>query len=597
MDGGHRVRKAVIGLLMTGVLVVMGALRGVSLLTSREETLRAAEARATSLSLILAEYLSQTFAAADAALRQLSLHSRRVGGPLAGEAEWMPALTAARAALPGIGALTVCDRDLMIRYSTRGEIVGQSRQDVATFRDALAEPSDALIVGAPFHSPVTDLFVVPLGRQLRTADGRVEGVVVASLMPANLRPFFHSVDVGERGAVWVYHQTGVLIAREPSRVNAIGTPAAGHVVVARVAAGESRGVVRAPFEPAGAEQIGAFQQAPDVPIIIAVSLNRDEILSPWRREAMVSAVLFAVVAAALSASLVFLFRQMDAHAAAEGALAAARQHEADQLRLAHDRLAETLVREQAARQEAESAVALKDRFVMTVSHELRTPLTAIAGWSRMLVDGMVPSEQQPHALRTIERNAQAQMRLIEDLLDVAGSLTGKLRLDIREISVDDVVRHAVEAIRPAAAAKNLMLEVQVGPGLDRVDADAARLQQVIWNLLSNAVKFTPSGGRIGVLASRAGATAEITVTDTGQGIPPELLTKVFEPFRQGAGDLPRRHGGLGLGLAIVRSLVELHGGTITAHSDGEGSGSTFIVRIRAPQRAAPPVVEASDVPA
>lgn len=213
---------------------------------------------------------------------------------------------------------------------------------------------------------------------------------------------------------------------------------------------------------------------------------------PWRHELTGFALSSVIVTAVLAVTLLVLFRQMDAKAAADRALMDARREEAEHLREAHSRLAETLEREQEARREAEAANALKDQFVMNVSHELRTPLTAMAGWSRMLVDGMVSDDRRDSALRTIERNAQAQIRLIEDLLDVSGVMTGKLRLDIRDVVIADVVRNAIEALQPAAAAKGIQVDVNLDPRAGTIAADAARVQQIVWNLWPNAVKFTAS---------------------------------------------------------------------------------------------------------
>jgi signal transduction histidine kinase len=224
---------------------------------------------------------------------------------------------------------------------------------------------------------------------------------------------------------------------------------------------------------------------------------------------------------------------------------------------------------------------LKDQFLMTISHELRTPLTAIAGWARLLVDDMVTEEQRNAALRTIDRNAQTQTRLIDDLLDVSGIMTGKLRLDVRRVQIDDVIGAAVDAVRPAAAAKDVEITATVAADVGFVMGDSERLQQIIWNLLSNAVKFTPNGGPVRMAASRGDEHVQIVVTDNGIGIPDAFLPHVFDRFRQADTGSSRRHGGLGLGLSIVRSLVELHGGTIDAHSDGEGKGASFTVRLPA----------------
>ncbi|HYG79816.1 MAG TPA: ATP-binding protein, partial [Pyrinomonadaceae bacterium] len=236
-----------------------------------------------------------------------------------------------------------------------------------------------------------------------------------------------------------------------------------------------------------------------------------------------------------------------------------------------------LEREKALRAEAEEASRLKDEFLATVSHELRTPLTAILGWAHMLRTGQFAGGDTAKALETIERNARAQAQLIDDLLDVSRIITGKLRLDVRPVDPNSLIGAAVEAVGPAAEAKGIRVQKIVDTGIVFVSGDPVRLQQVVWNLLSNAVKFTPRGGRVQVRLERVNSHVEIGVSDTGQGISPEFLPHVFDRFRQADQGTTREHGGMGLGLAIVRHIVELHGGTVRAESPGEGKGSTFTV--------------------
>ncbi len=237
------------------------------------------------------------------------------------------------------------------------------------------------------------------------------------------------------------------------------------------------------------------------------------------------------------------------------------------------------VREQAAREEAEAANRFKDEFLAVVSHELRTPLTAILGWAHLLRAGQLDEKNAANALETIERNARAQSQLIDDLLDVSRIITGKLRLDIRKIDPATFIDSAIEALRPAAEARKVRIQKVLDTSVTSVAGDPARLEQVVWNLLSNAIKFTPPDGRIQVKLERVNSHVEIAVKDTGAGIKPEFLPHVFERFRQADQKTTRQHGGLGLGLAIVRHLVELHGGTVQAESEGEGRGATFVVRL------------------
>jgi signal transduction histidine kinase len=241
--------------------------------------------------------------------------------------------------------------------------------------------------------------------------------------------------------------------------------------------------------------------------------------------------------------------------------------------------ARLLVLEQAARRQAEEANRTKDEFLATLSHELRTPLNAILGWVQVLRSGKLDEAAAVRALETIERNSRSQAQLIADLLDVSRIITGKLRLDFKPVELRRIIDAALDSVRPAADAKGIQLDVSAVPLASPVLGDADRLQQVVWNLLSNAMKFTPRGGQVEVRLREAGTNAVIRVTDTGIGIRPDFLPYVFDRFRQAEGSITRSHGGLGLGLSIVRHLIELHGGTVEVESAGEGQGATFIVRL------------------
>jgi PAS domain S-box-containing protein len=238
-----------------------------------------------------------------------------------------------------------------------------------------------------------------------------------------------------------------------------------------------------------------------------------------------------------------------------------------------------LAREQATRAEADRANRIKDEFLAVLSHELRSPLNPILGWSKLLQSGRLDETKTAQAVATIERNAKLQSQLIEDLLDVSRILQGKLSLTVAPVNLAPIIRAAMETVQLAAEAKSIQVEASFAPAVGLVSGDATRLQQVFWNLLSNAVKFTPAGGRVEVKLAEVNHQAEITVSDNGKGIPADFLPYVFEYFRQEDGATTRKFGGLGLGLAIVRQLVELHGGTILAESLGEGQGATFIVQI------------------
>ena len=248
----------------------------------------------------------------------------------------------------------------------------------------------------------------------------------------------------------------------------------------------------------------------------------------------------------------------------------------DRLRAQNER-EELLGRERLLRGQAEELSRLKDEFLATMSHELRTPLNAIFGWITLLRTRRLDEATQARALETIERNARAQKRLIEDLLDVSRIVTGKIALELADVVPRHAIEGAIATMQPAAQAKEVMIVPVLGEVTGVVRGDFARLQQVVCNLLSNAIKFTPPGGRIDVELAMSGDQVLISVADTGQGIKPEFLPHVFERFRQEDGSISRRHGGLGLGLAIVRHLVELHSGAVEAQSEGEGRGARFIV--------------------
>ena len=248
--------------------------------------------------------------------------------------------------------------------------------------------------------------------------------------------------------------------------------------------------------------------------------------------------------------------------------------------------------ERAARGEAERAERAKDEFIATVSHELRTPLNAVLGWARLLRLGKLDPAATSRAVETIERSAQAQAQIVDDLLDVSRLVKGELRLDVRPVELVPVIEAAIDAVRPAANARGVSIATVLMPRAGPVSGDPGRIQQIVWNLLSNAVKFTPSGGRVEVRLEQEGGEVVIRVRDTGAGIAGAFLPHVFERFRQEDSSSTRVHGGLGLGLAIVRHLVEAHGGSVAAASEGPGRGATFTLRFplspARTRRAAPP---------
>jgi len=541
------------------LLALMAAVRIADLTTTRAEVLRSGENRAANLAAITSSYLGEAFASTDASLRQLVIHSQRIGGPQAPAAEWLPSLAAARAGLP-VGAISVTDATGVITQSTQPLIIGQSRRDDATVRALMHAADDALIAGMPFPTlnpaPDTPRFIIPIGRRLVDASGRLTGMVIASFVPAAARQFLRSLDVGRRGAVWVIHPEGALLYEEPS----IGDHTGEYVrdrPLFTAAREHGSGILRAPLGSDGAVKLTAYHTRADPPLITAVSLDQSEVLAAWRSEAWRSGALFAVLAVVLIAVLQVLVRETAARSAA-------------------------LQREQLARREAEAANAVKDQFLMTLSHELRTPLTAICGWSSMLALDVVDEAGRAKAVRAIERNARMQQRLIDDLLDISRIVAGKLPLQIQPVQMATIAQLAVETVRPDADKKGVQLRTDIRPDAGWVSGDAQRLQQVVSNLLFNAIKFSDAGGDVLLEVHRVEESkVRAVVSDTGIGITPEFLPHVFERFAQEDASTTRVHGGLGLGLSIVRSVVELHGGTVAVHSDGRGRGARFEVTLPA----------------
>jgi signal transduction histidine kinase len=243
-----------------------------------------------------------------------------------------------------------------------------------------------------------------------------------------------------------------------------------------------------------------------------------------------------------------------------------------------------LTSEHAARTEAERANRLKDEFLATISHELRTPLNAILGWAHMLADGNVLQEEARirKGIRAIARNAKAQAQIVEDLLDISSIVSGKMSLVVERVNLPAVIEAAMETVRPAALSKDIRMHAILDTCVPAINGDPQRLQQVMWNLLSNAVKFTPAGGEIEVVLCHTSSNMEIRVSDTGEGIAPEFLRHIFGRFNQADGSSTRRHMGLGLGLAIAKQLVEMHGGTVQVQSHGPGTGATFTVQLPVP---------------
>ena len=391
------------------------------------------------------------------------------------------------------------------------------------------------------------------------------------------------------GAVALLDASLRVVARTKDEASFVGTQAtSGFVdIAARMDEGNWQAVGRD-----GVTNYASFSRSPRTGLIVGMGIPTQEVDGPiFRLIGFLAAAWLVIIGS--GAGLGFLLGGVIVRSlsdASRAALALARDDdvvpprsrivEIDDLATGLGRAAETL---RARNRERDEAARLKDEFLMTVSHELRTPLTAIVGWSRMLSTGQIRDSQRANAMGAIERNANALQQLVNDLLDVSRIVSGNLRLEIQPVLLADVVSAAIDSVRPAAEAKEITIATEIDPEV-AARGDAGRLQQIVWNLLANAVKFTPTNGRIIVAVARSGGTAEITVSDTGTGIASGFLPYVFDRFRQAESGTTRAHGGLGLGLAIVRHLVELHGGTASVSNNTPDPGCTF--RISLPFRAA-----------
>jgi signal transduction histidine kinase/ActR/RegA family two-component response regulator len=443
-------------------------------------------------------------------------------------------------------------------------------------------------VGATKKRVVSTLFEIPgmRGHFITIAvpvirDGRVTLALGARVRADSFGAILRRQQVPSNGIVGLIDASHRMVARNRGEETYVGlmSPPAFIEITARVPEGSWETDTRE-----GTPSYSAFSRSAVTGLTVGLALPREDVDGPIRRIFWLLAGAWVVVLGVGAAfGLVLgqvIVRAMRSASQAAMALASGQTvspapshiREIDDLSTGLRLAAATL---EARNRERDEASRLKDEFLMTVSHELRTPLTAIYGWARMLSTGQIRDAQRPRAIEAIERNAGALHQLVNDLLDVSRVVSGRLRLDVEPVSLPDVVGAAIDAIRPAAHAKDISVVTTVSEGELEVSGDAGRLQQVIWNLLSNAVRFTPPGGRIEISVARLGGSVEVAVCDSGPGIDAAFLPHVFERFRQGVSGTTRAHGGLGLGLAIVRHLVELHGGTVEATNNSPAAGATF----------------------
>jgi signal transduction histidine kinase/ActR/RegA family two-component response regulator len=515
--------------------------------SQRDDQLRSSDRRAANLAVVLAGYLGQTFAAVDASLRQLALHSQHIGGAEAPEAEWGPALVSARAALAVVGSISVMDSAGTIRHSTQPAIVGQSRSDQYLFRRLVSDTTDDLVANTPFQALVgRHQYMIPLGRRLSSPGGALRGFIVATFLPDELRGVFRSADVGALGVVTVFHRGGFIVFREPSGANPIGEVATKQPLFEAALKNGGNGAYRGPAEANGPIFRTAFRGLPGRDLVVAVSLREDEILSEWRREVAITAIRVAVFATVLGVILGLIFREMNTRAAAQEALSRSQRLESI------------------------------GRLTGGIAHDFNNLLTVILGNVSLIKDGIGPNTPKAteESAAQIERAASRGTALIRQLLAFAR----RQPLQPRTVDIEALIRDATPML-DRVLGEDVTLEADSapsqGPFLATVDPVGA--ETTLLNLCINARDAMPDGGTIKIHLWRvtfdgpyvranpdvaAGSYIVVSVSDTGTGIPEEILPHLFEPFFT-TKDVGR---GTGLGLSIVYGFVKQSGGLVKVDS-------------------------------
>jgi signal transduction histidine kinase/ActR/RegA family two-component response regulator len=545
----RRSKARIVGLVtLAWLALVLG--RGGDLWWRRSLLLDGAERRAANLTLILAEYLKQVFDSADSSLKQLAIHSRRIGGVEAAPAEWAAMLASARAGLTGVGSLSVTDAGGVIRHSTIPALIGQSRADQYVIRQLATTSEDMLVADTPFRSLMTrGSVMLPLGRRLADAEGGFGGTVVATFLPSELRRFFRTVDVGPGGTTWIFHPDGAILVREPSQADPIGEPSTDNPVFRAARSAAAPGLLRGPLAPGGPPLLSAYRSTVQPSLIVGVSLSQADVLADWNRAVRVSAALLAVLGLAAALGLWLAFRQLEAHDAALAALQRAQRLES----VAH--------------------------LTGGVAHDFNNILMVVLGNVERLRQESL-SEAATHASDEIETAARRAADLTRRLLAFAR----RQPLQPRLVDLNQPLQ-SVAPMLTRLLGEDVTLRIAPAPVPRCARLDAVQLETAIMNLCVNARDAMPRGGLLTIDVGMVdrdraygrrhpdvppGRYVTIGVSDTGVGIPAEHLPRVFEPFFT-----TKEIGkGTGLGLSSVHGFVTQSGGHVRVTSE-VGSGTTI----------------------
>jgi signal transduction histidine kinase/CheY-like chemotaxis protein len=560
-----RERKLVVGLVTALALIALFSLRGADLRSRRAQILRAGDRRAENLALILAGYVRQNFGAGDAALRQLALLSQRIGGPTTADDEWLPVLQGARVGLAAVGAISVVDSAGIIRHATQPTIVGQSRRNQPVFTRLARDTSDRFVVDLPLRAFVPGRpFVIPIARRLTTRTGAFDGIVVASFFPDSLRAFFRTVDVGRRGAVSAFHDSGVVLFREPSDGNPLGEQAAGDPLFQAAKRVGGTGLHRGRMSPNGPILRTAFHEIEEQRIIVAVSLSEHELLADWNHDARMSMGIGTLLLLLAIALVMLLYRQMDI------------RHSAEQALIRSQRL-ESL-----------------GQLTGGVAHDFNNLLTVVLGNVSLMKMGLGGgSIANDESLTEIERAAKRAADLTRQLLAFAR----RQPLMPRVVDLSESVASAESMLRRVVGEGAEFRTVRA-PEPCLANVDPVQIETALLNLCINARDAMARGGTLIVETGKAylddhyartdgdvtpGQYVFIAVSDTGSGISPEHLPRLFEPFftTKAPGH------GTGLGLSMVYGFVKQSGGSVKVYSE-IGRGTT--VRMYFPESTGTPAV-------